>query len=41
MPATTQVVNQNGTVPGRILAVRTGKVGTRKVSGRFSSMMWS
>ena len=39
MPATTQAVNQNGTSPGRILAVSTGMACTMKVSGRFSSMM--
>ena len=39
MPATTQAVNQNGTLPGRILAVSTGRAWTMKVSGRFSSIM--
>ena len=39
MPATTQAVNQNVTLPGRILAVRTGSACTTKVSGRFSSMI--
>jgi hypothetical protein len=38
MPATTQAVNQNGTLPGRILAVSTGRAWTMKASGRFSSI---
>ena len=37
MPATTQAVNQNVTVPGSSFAVRTGNPCTMKVSGRFSS----
>ena len=38
MPATTQAVNQNVTLPGSSLAVSTGRECTMKVSGRFSSI---
>ena len=38
MPATTQAVNQKGTLPCTSFAVSTGRAWTMKVSGRFSSI---